>query len=67
MESNNRPVLQLDAEGNLIKEHPSLSKAAKEFGGTKKALQRIHYAVRGRKNINDNSDTAFGFRWKYKN
>lgn len=64
--TNSRPVLQLDMDGNLIKEYLSMKQAAKQFGGSYKAIQRIHYAVGGRKNVKENSDTAFGFRWKYK-
>lgn len=63
---NDRPVLQLTLGGELVKEYPSLKQAAKQFGGPSKALQRLHYAVRGRKNIKENSDTAYNFKWRYK-
>lgn len=64
---NSRPILQLDLEGNLIKEHPSISKAARQFGGSKKVIGRIHYALGGRANVVNNSNEAYGFKWKYKN
>jgi hypothetical protein len=63
---NSRPIQQMDIDGNLIKEFPSISKAAKYFGGTRKAIQALHYAVSGRKNVKNNSNKAFGFYWKYK-
>jgi len=63
---NSRPVQQLDMGGKPIKEFPSISKAAKQFGGTYKVISALHYALSGRKNVKNNSDKAFGFRWKYK-
>lgn len=77
MIAENRPVQQLDLEGNLIREFESIKKAAKEFGGTKRVYDRIYYALcfycLGPKNIDkkgnkllSKKNTAEGFIWKYK-
>lgn len=63
---NSRPVQQLDMDGKLIKEFPSISKAAKQFGGTYRVISAIHYAASGRNSVKNHSDQKFGFRWKYK-
>ena len=73
-----RPVIQMDLEGNFIKEYPSVKAAAKQFGGSQKTYSKLHYAVRyytqtgskkkngeGYEYINKNNE-AFGFTWKFK-
>jgi hypothetical protein len=53
-----KPVYQLDPEGNILHEFPSVSKAAEHHGAT---TAHIGDVCQGRK------PSAAGFRWCYKN
>ncbi|WP_428743174.1 NUMOD4 domain-containing protein [Tenacibaculum sp.] len=55
------PVIQLDLEGSLLKEHKSI-KAAAEHIGKPKASGDIHHCCTGHKN----RKIAYGYKWKYK-
>ena len=57
-ENNSKPVLQLDKQGNVIKEWPSMSRAAESFGVLPKRSHIID-CLKGR------HKTAHGYMWKY--
>ena len=53
-----RAILQLDFEGNIINEFPSITMARKALGKTSNSIANC---------LNGNAYTAFGYMWKYKN
>lgn len=57
-EKNSKPVLQLDKQGNVIKEWPSMSRAAESFG-VLPCKSHIIDCLKGR------HKTAHGYGWKY--
>lgn len=65
--ANSVPVVQLDLDGNIIKEYSSATEAALQLTGRKKANSEIikvckgYISPKGKKYI-----TAFGYKWKYK-
>lgn len=52
----NRPVKQLTKEGVLIKEYPSIAKAARDTGFCR---TNINYCLKGKRKL------AHGFKWEY--
>lgn len=52
-------VLQMDDDGNILREYPTVSEAARSFGSN--IASNISYCCKGKRN------KAFGYRWKYKN
>lgn len=60
-EANNKPVLQLDLEGNILAEYVSATNAAISQGKPKASKAAIANCCRGI------TKTAFGYKWKYKN
>ena len=65
-----RPVIQMDLEGNEIKEFDSVKSAVKQFGGAKKAYTNVWYAclLENRKDkIRKKTNVVFGYKWKFKN
>lgn len=58
-QSLSKPIIQLDLNGNFIKEWNSISEAGKTF--SQHGRQNILWVLRGK------NKKAFGFYWKYKN
>lgn len=54
-----KPVYQLDKQGNIINEYPSIMEAARSVGGFDTCINKV---CRGEKYRH----TAYGYSWKYK-
>lgn len=54
------PVFQLDLDGNILKEYPSIREASRQTGIKDIDIRRVCYGLNGRK-------TAGGYKWKLKN
>lgn len=52
-----KKILQLDKNGNFIKEYNNVHEAAREIGGSYSFIQRV---------LKQPSRTAYGYKWKYK-
>jgi hypothetical protein len=73
-----RPVIQMDLDGNFIKEFESVTKAAKQFGELNKYRAGIYDAaglVKIKKHLTTKKkagrpknipSVAYGYRWKFK-
>lgn len=76
----NRPIIQMDLEGNFIKEFPSVKAAGVALGNAQKYSSNIYYAcsilkryipkvirsTRSAKVKPVKSNIAYGYRWKFK-
>lgn len=51
-----KPILQLDKEGNIVKQHNSIEEAAKYIGKKRSNISCCLIGI---------SKTAYGFQWKY--
>ena len=54
-----RPVLQMDLDGNIIKEYPSVMEASRQTGISDNAIRHCCHGHNGAK-------TASGYRWRFK-
>ena len=58
VKARQKPVLQIDEAGNVVKRYESLTQAARENGVTKQAIRAVCTGL---------CNTACGFRWSYEN
>ena len=61
-----KPVLQMDLDGNLIKEHPSMESAASYVGGRADSIGRAIRGYRMKYGKKEIIKTYKGFVWKAK-
>lgn len=62
--TQNRPVIQMDLQGNFIAEYPTAKAAAKQFGGRVSDRQKIYDKCQINRPKKNN--IAFGFKWEFK-